>query len=1323
MLIRTRASTNRLNPLMDPNNLPRLRIWQQNLNKSLTAQQAFLHSLKGNCDVVCIQEPHFDFRHISRALPNWIPVYPVRHLDNPDKTRSLILVSKSISTNSWSQLEVLSPDITAIQINNPHQKVRVFNVYNDCTHSHSIHALRTYLNRAAARRPEARSIHDIWLGDFNRHHPLWDEERNSHLFTRANLDAAEEILELMAEFGMEMILPKDIPTLRALNTQNLTRPDNVFCSADLVELVVSCNTSPGDMPPCTDHFPIRTTFDLGLSGAAHAPKRNFRATNWVEFVTTLEAKLALIPAPTRLTSEGAFREALANLTNAIQEAISERVPLSRPSPHAKRWWSKELEQARGLAKRLGRTSHKFALQAHHPAHEAFRRARNDYSQLIKKTKRDFWEDWLEQVDAESVWAAHRFVSAPGSDGGRARIPALKMRTADGRLSEVHDNEEKSKLFHEAFFYAPPADPGVDPDYQYPPPKFRFKHVSDAQIDRAIRRLNPYKAPGMSGISNSVLTHARSLLVPFLGPIFRATFSLHIYPEEWRNFTTAVLRKHGKTDYTVAKAYRPIALLDVIAKVLSSCVKETLLFFAEKLGLLADTQFGSRAGRTTTDSIHLVVNFVKDAWRRGDEVAGLFLDIKGAFPNTVVARLLHDMRMAGVPKQYTDWIARKMEGRKTVIAFDDYVSELFEVRNGLDQGCNLSGAEYAFYNRSQVTGSDGCRGESASSFVDDTINLAAGKDLTEATRRIEDMMLRPGGGIQWAETHFSQYEYDKFGLVGFSRRRVQDPNDPQKRIPVPRPSLRLGGHTIHPSPSHTFLGVILDQELRFKEHANHALAKGMNWVSQIRRLAKTNRGIGGTFSRRLYLGVAVPSMLYAADVWCTPAAGASKRSRGSSGFITKLERVQRAAALQITGGLRTSPTDLLDVHADLLPLRLFIKKLCHRAALRIACLPKTHPLYKPARHTHRHFVKRHRGPLHNIMHTLQVPPDKIETIATVRREPTWASSISSQIAASKDLAEQAELCNEADIKVYSDGSGFEGGIGAAAILYRGFHRPKSLSYHLGPIFEHTVFEGECVGILLAMELIRRENDVGSTSLGVDNQAAIETLMSNAPMPSHYIVDQIHDAYRGLKLRHARIALCVNWVPGHRGIPGSEIVDGLAKRAAGGYSSPAPSLPVFLRKSLPASKSALKQAYAQHTKKLAIRMFRKSPRFAKISLIDASLPSSKYRRMASRLPRRHASLLFQLRCGHVPLNKYLHRIKRVDSPTCSACNQYEETISHFLLHCPAYSVPRLQMRNALSGGALTIARLLSQKSLPHLFQFIQATARFSDILGDLTLAPHA
>ncbi|KAH7917087.1 hypothetical protein BV22DRAFT_987010, partial [Leucogyrophana mollusca] len=68
----------------------------------------------------------------------------------------------------------------------------------------------------------------------------------------------------------------------------------------------------------------------------------------------------------------------------------------------------------------------------------------------------------------------------------------------------------------------------------------FQEITDQQIARAIRKLSPYKAPGPNGISNSVYTHCASQLIPFMGPIFRATFTLEVYPEEWKQSNTIVL---------------------------------------------------------------------------------------------------------------------------------------------------------------------------------------------------------------------------------------------------------------------------------------------------------------------------------------------------------------------------------------------------------------------------------------------------------------------------------------------------------------------------------------------------------------------------------------------------------------------------------------------------------------------------------------------------------------------------------------------------------------------------------------------------------------
>jgi hypothetical protein len=80
---------------------------------------------------------------------------------------------------------------------------------------------------------------DIWLGDFNRHHPMWEREENTRLFTNQNLEEAAVLTELLADHSMQMVLPHRIPTIRN-SAGNLTRPDNIFISEQLTEWISKC---------------------------------------------------------------------------------------------------------------------------------------------------------------------------------------------------------------------------------------------------------------------------------------------------------------------------------------------------------------------------------------------------------------------------------------------------------------------------------------------------------------------------------------------------------------------------------------------------------------------------------------------------------------------------------------------------------------------------------------------------------------------------------------------------------------------------------------------------------------------------------------------------------------------------------------------------------------------------------------------------------------------------------------------------------------------------------------------------------------------------
>ena len=1297
----------------------KLRIWQQNINRSLEGQLDLLHSLKDNdYDIVALQEPYIDFLGRTRANPHWTVIYPKRHLADPNKTRALILVNRQISTNNWEEIHLDSTDVTGVRLCGDFGAICLLNIYNDCENNRSIGVVGEFMRgrnvgAEGAGRGEGNEQF-IWLGDFNRHHPIWDEERNAHLFTRRALEAAQPLLDLIGRHDMHMVLPKDIPTLEACATKNFTRVDNIFCSAELVDTFLSCDTFPQWRPQKTDHMPIISVLEVEPERIAYVGKHNFKLTDWEEFRKSLRGNLEGIE-DTEITSEEQFYTRIEQVDGAIKSAIQEHVPLTKLSPYTKRWWSKKLADLKKAKEKLSRGSYMSRALDEDPVHEAFYQARNEYSKAIHEAKTEHWIEWLEMLDEDGVWTANRMVTGPASDGGRGRIPTLVVKdSTTGRvIREAVTNEEKGRLLYQTFFPRRTAPPVPAQQEPYPPAKWEYMPTTDEQIHRAIRRMKPWKATRTETIPNAVFVYARELLVPYLGPIFRATDTLKVYPDDWKLTETPILKKPGKPNYTIAGAWRPIVLSNGLARLLNGCKTEDLVLMCEKTGVLPPNHFGGRPGRATTDSVHLLVKTVKDAWRKGEVASLLCLDVKGAFPSAAVDVLLHEMRLCGVPSGHMEWFERRLQGRKTSLIFDDYRSETFDINEGIDQGDAQSLIAWVIYNHQILKIFNKTLKETGFLFVDDTAVLVTGVDFGETHGKLKEVMNREGGIMEWAASHNCSFGLEKFQLLDLSRKKVKDPLRPRKRIPLPRGNLLLNGQSIKSAVTVKFLGIHIDRELRWKEQISAAVGKGREWLRQCSRLAKTSGGVSGRHMRKLYLAVVRPRMLYGADVFLGPAlrSDSFKNKKGSRAALRKLAAIQRSAALLIVGGLHTSPTDSLDIHANLLPFHLMVDKVRFQAALRLATLPISHPLHKPVHQAAHRFVKRHHSPLHELMHRFKLKPKLMEKISASRQGPKWEPDLAIRIADNKELAKQEDTADETPIKVYTDGSGLEGRIGAAAVLYRNGVLKGKRRMQLGSTKHHTVYEGEGVGMLLGLELIREERRVeGMVSMGTDNTAAIIATHKIKPGPSHYIWDLFHKRLAMVRNKHRDMDLLVKWVPGHMDIVGNDRADTEAKKAATVGSSPLRKLPAPLRKMLPHSKSATKQEYHRKIKLEAMKLWSKSPRFDRMALIDPDLSHVKFAKLIRSISRNHASVLFQLRAGHVPLNVYLHRIKKADSPICPSCHQYRETVLHYIMHCETHTAARQAMFNAAGRDSRNLGKLLSTlELLPHLFRFIRSTAR--------------
>ena len=211
-------TTNKQDKINAPARNPKtLSIWQQNVNRSSTCQHNLISSaalVRRGIDIVALQEPPISKFGTSVASRDWVLIYPTTHSTDPHKTRSLILMRSNILMEHWKQIDFPSGDVTIVQLNGNWGELTLFNIYNNCEKNDTITQLEAFTQATItpSGRSAANSKPIIWMGNFNQHHPHWDNPIDTRLFTKSALDNAEVLISAVAGLGMDLALPPSIPT-------------------------------------------------------------------------------------------------------------------------------------------------------------------------------------------------------------------------------------------------------------------------------------------------------------------------------------------------------------------------------------------------------------------------------------------------------------------------------------------------------------------------------------------------------------------------------------------------------------------------------------------------------------------------------------------------------------------------------------------------------------------------------------------------------------------------------------------------------------------------------------------------------------------------------------------------------------------------------------------------------------------------------------------------------------------------------------------------------------------------------------------------------
>ncbi|MBW0533449.1 hypothetical protein O181_073164, partial [Austropuccinia psidii MF-1] len=275
--------------------------------------------------------------------------------------------------------------------------------------------------------------------------------------------------------------------------------------------------------------------------------------------------------------------------------------------------------------------------------------------------------------------------------------------------------------------------------------------------------------GPDGIPNELIKIAETLLTPPLTCIFNTCFRQANFPPPWKNSCTAIIRKAAKDDYTNPNAYQPIALLNTLGKLFEKIINTRLNHWAYISKSIHPGNVGGIPGRSINDAFTTLMSWINHKWREGKIVAGMFLDIKSAYPSVQKDRLIHILKQKQFPPYWYYIIESFLSSRKTHVRLNQFISHNFQIPNGLPQGSPLSVMLYLLYNSSLLLPNPPSLNEDNLSLahIDDITHLVATNTIQQGKTKVEEVMLRSKG---WASIHGALFDEKKTNIIIFTRKK-------------------------------------------------------------------------------------------------------------------------------------------------------------------------------------------------------------------------------------------------------------------------------------------------------------------------------------------------------------------------------------------------------------------------------------------------------------------------------------------------------------------------------------------------------------------------